>query len=112
MTMSAGATTAAVRLIMSGKAWPIMPPPAATSTRKNVPSTSENSRRHSWRGSLKSVMRVNDFLLVAGQGAQGARRGWFLFSGHIGITLSGTGVASIAVWSGAMCSGSSPTRDG
>ena len=57
MTISAGATTAAARLIVSGKAWPIMPPPAATSTRKKVPSTSENRRRHSWRGSLKLVMR-------------------------------------------------------
>ena len=57
MTISAGAVTAAVRLIMLGKAWPIMPPPAATSTRKNVPSNSENRRRHSCRGSLKSVMR-------------------------------------------------------
>ena len=57
MTINAGATTAAVRLIMPGKAWPIMPPPAATSTRKNVPSSSEKRRRHSWRGSLKSAMR-------------------------------------------------------
>src|SRR5690348_9091289 len=39
------------------KAWPIMPPPAAASTRKKVPSSSVNSRRHSCRGSLKSVMR-------------------------------------------------------
>ena len=53
-TISPGATTAAVRLIVFGKAWPIMPPPAATSTRKNVPSSSENRRRHSWCGSWKS----------------------------------------------------------
>ena len=47
MTMSAGATTAADRLIVSGKAWPIIPPPAATKTRKKVPRSSEKSRRHS-----------------------------------------------------------------
>ena len=61
MTISAGAATAAVRLIAPGKAWPIIPPPAATSTRKKVPSSSENSRRHSWRGSWKSVMRSMTF---------------------------------------------------
>ena len=54
ITISPGATTAAVRLIVSGNACPIIPPPAATSTRKNVPSNSEKSRRHSWLGSLKS----------------------------------------------------------
>ena len=37
MTISPGATTAAVRLIVFGNAWPIIPPPAATSTSKNVP---------------------------------------------------------------------------
>ena len=41
------AVTAAWRLIVFGKAWLIIPPPAATSTRKNVPRTSENNRRHS-----------------------------------------------------------------
>ena len=40
--------------MVSGKAWPIIPPPAATSTRKKVPSNSENSRRHSWDVSWKS----------------------------------------------------------
>ena len=54
MTIRAGATTAAVRLITPGKACPIIPPPAATRTKKNVPSTSEKRRRHSCRGSLKS----------------------------------------------------------
>ena len=52
MTMSPGATTAAARLI-----WPLpcrMPPPAATSTSRNVPSSSENSLRHSRRGSSNS----------------------------------------------------------
>ena len=47
MTMRAGAVTAAVRLIVFGKAAPIMPPPAATSTSRNVPYSSETSRRHS-----------------------------------------------------------------
>ncbi len=47
MTMSAGATTAADRLIELGKAAFIMPAPAATNTRKNVPSSSEKRRRHS-----------------------------------------------------------------
>ena len=42
ITMSPGATTAACRLIVSGKAWLIIPPPAATRTRKNVPNSSEN----------------------------------------------------------------------
>ncbi len=54
ITINPGATTAAVRLIVFGKAWPIMPPPAATSTRKNVPRSSENRRRHSCLGSWKS----------------------------------------------------------
>ena len=54
ITISPGATTAAVRLIVFGKACPIMPPPAATSTRKNVPRNSENRRRHSCLGSRKS----------------------------------------------------------
>ena len=57
MTMRPGATTAADRLIAPGNAWLIIPPPAATITSRNVPSSSEKSRRHSWRGSLKSVMR-------------------------------------------------------
>ena len=54
ITMSPGATTAAVRLMVPGNACPIIPPPAATSTRKNVPSSSEKSRRHSCDGSWKS----------------------------------------------------------
>ena len=53
-TINPGATTAAVRLMVSGNAAPIIPPPAATSTRKNVPINSEKSRRHSCFGSLKS----------------------------------------------------------
>ena len=54
ITISPGADTAAERAIVFGNAWPIMPPPAATSTRKNVPSSSENRRRHSCFGLLKS----------------------------------------------------------
>ena len=37
ITISPGATTAADRVIVSGKAWLIIPPPAATSTSRNVP---------------------------------------------------------------------------
>ena len=58
MTMRPGATTAATRPIELSKAAPIIPPPAATSTRKKVPTSSETSRRHSWRGSWKSMTRV------------------------------------------------------
>ena len=57
MTMSPGATTAAARLI-----WPSptrIPPPAATSTKKNVPSSSEKSRRHSRFGSSHSSREPN-----------------------------------------------------
>jgi len=52
VTISPGATTAAARLICPF-AW-MSPPPAATSTSAKVPSSSENSRRHSWLGSSKS----------------------------------------------------------
>src|SRR6185437_14560303 len=62
-TISAGAVTAAVREIVFGNACPIIPPPAATSTRKKVPSSSENSRRHSCDVSWKSSM---DCAIVAG----------------------------------------------
>ena len=37
ITIRPGATTAAVRVIVFGNAWPIIPPPAATITRKKVP---------------------------------------------------------------------------
>ena len=57
-TIRPGATTAAERLIVPGKAWLIIPPPAATSTSMNVPRSSENNRRHSWVGSLKSSIRA------------------------------------------------------
>ncbi len=65
-TMSAGAITAAARLMVSGNARPIIPPPAAARTRKKVPSNSEKSRRHSWLGSLKSsiVLRVRSSMTV------------------------------------------------
>ena len=52
-TINPGAVTAAVREIVSGNAWLIIPPPAATSTRKKVPNASENRRRHSCFGSWK-----------------------------------------------------------
>ena len=57
ITIRPGATTAAARLIC-----PLpcsIPPPAATSTSANVPSSSENSRRHSRRGSSKSWRSPN-----------------------------------------------------
>ena len=57
ITISPGATTAAGRLI-----WPLpcrIPPPAATSTRKNVPSSSENNRRYSSLGSSNCVREPN-----------------------------------------------------
>jgi len=48
-TINPRATTAAARLICP-LAWRI-PPPAATSTSMNVPSSSENNRRYSSLGS-------------------------------------------------------------
>ena len=39
ITIRPGAVTAAARLMVFGKAWLIIPPPAATSTRKNVPNS-------------------------------------------------------------------------
>ncbi len=54
ITIKPGATTAAWRLIVPGNAWLIMPPPAATNTRKNVPRSSETRRRHSCDESWKS----------------------------------------------------------
>ena len=70
MTISPGATTAAWRLIMPGKAWLIMPAPAATRTKKNVPSSSEDRRRHlTWI--VEVVDALDDALLVAGQHAFG-----------------------------------------
>ena len=56
-TISPGATTAAARLIC-----PLAcrsPPPAATSTSMNVPSSSENSLRYSSLGSSNSVRDPN-----------------------------------------------------
>ena len=57
ITIRPGATTAAARLI-----WPSpwrIPPPAATSTSMNVPSISENSLRHSKRGSSNCALDPN-----------------------------------------------------
>ena len=53
-TIYPGATTAAARPTEPGMAVPIVGPPAATSTRKKVPSSPANNRRHSGDGSLKS----------------------------------------------------------
>src|ERR1700691_699523 len=62
ITISAGATTSAG----PGMTWPpnlalTIPPPAATRTRKNVPSNSEKTRRHSYRLSQKSKRRAKAF---------------------------------------------------
>ena len=53
-TISRTAAVVAPGLMVPGNAWLIMPPPAATRTRKNVPSNSENRRRHSCDESWKS----------------------------------------------------------
>ena len=57
ITIRPGATTAAARLIcpLACKS----PPPAAASTSAKVPSSSENSRRHSRRVSSKSARSPN-----------------------------------------------------
>jgi hypothetical protein len=61
-TISAGATT----LAPYGTALPpkralTMPPPTATRTRKKVPSSSENSRRPSYRSFQKSNSPATEF---------------------------------------------------
>ena len=57
VTIRPGATTAAARLICPFAC--SSPPPAAASTSAKVPSNSENSRRHSRRGSSKSARSPN-----------------------------------------------------
>jgi hypothetical protein len=57
MTISAGATTAAVSVTVFGYFEPTMGAPAATRTRKKVPTVSETRRRHSCFGSWKSEIR-------------------------------------------------------
>ena len=55
ITIRPGAVTAAVRL-MAPFDWALTTaPPAPTSTRKKVPRSSLNRRRHSWLGSSKSA---------------------------------------------------------
>ncbi len=61
-TMRPGATTRA----SAGTTCPpnlafTIPPPAATSTRRNVPSSSEKTRRHSYWLSQKSNRRAKEF---------------------------------------------------
>ena len=75
ITIRAGATTRA----LYGTAWPpnralTMPPPTATSTRKKVPRTSANRRRHSYRSSQKSVARAIEFGCPRVRRATAARR--------------------------------------
>ena len=60
ITISPGATTAAVRVIVSGNACPIMPPPAATRTRKNVPKQLREQPAPLLAGILEVLQRVND----------------------------------------------------
>ena len=60
ITIRPGATTAAARLICPFACK--IPPPAATRTSAKVPSNSENSRRHSRRGSSKSFRSPNSRL--------------------------------------------------
>jgi hypothetical protein len=55
MTISPGELTAAARLTLPANAWPTIPAPAATSTRKKVPSSSAKSRRPSRLGLSKSA---------------------------------------------------------
>ena len=57
VTIRPGATTAAARLICPFAC--SSPPPAAARTSAKVPSNSENSRRHSRRGSSKSARSPN-----------------------------------------------------
>ena len=57
ITIRPGATTAAARLICPFACK--IPPPAATRTSAKVPSSSENSRRHSRRGLSKSSRSPN-----------------------------------------------------
>ena len=57
ITIRPGATTAAARLICPFACK--SPPPAAARTSAKVPSNSENSRRHSRRGSSKSLRFPN-----------------------------------------------------
>src|SRR5262245_4737773 len=68
ITIRPGATTAAARLIVLGKARPIMPPPAATRTRKNVPSNSEKRRRHNILTLAASAHRRHRCWLLASVG--------------------------------------------
>jgi len=55
ITINPGATTAALLDTEPGTMWFIMGPPAATRTKKKVPSNSEKSRRHSRLGFAKSA---------------------------------------------------------
>ena len=76
-TIRPGATTAADRLMVSGNAWLIIPPPAATRTSMNVPMNSENSRRHSCLGVVEVLDHRDELGLQprrADAGVGGGRR--------------------------------------
>ena len=77
ITIRPGATTAAARLICPFACK--IPPPAATRTSAKVPSNSENSRRHSLRGSSKSLRSPNSRVSmrrVRWNAAPSAARSW------------------------------------
>jgi predicted NAD-dependent protein-ADP-ribosyltransferase YbiA (DUF1768 family) len=54
MTIMPGAATFILSVIVPPLSAPTTPAPAATTTSRNVPQTSEKSRRHSWADSKKS----------------------------------------------------------
>ncbi len=91
MTVSPGAVTAAAREIGTPVLDATVPAPAAASTRRKVPSNSENSRRHSLEGSAKSVIQCWSARLakpVSGtpaDGLVGGSDGIMLASMHPGI---------------------------
>jgi hypothetical protein len=47
-----------------------------------VPGSSENSRRHLLARLVEVGDAVDEVLVIAGEWAQRARRGWVLFCGH------------------------------
>ena len=67
MTIRPGATTAAVRLMTPGNAWPIMPPPAATTTSRNVPYNSREQAPPFLARIIKILNPLHDALLYCSQ---------------------------------------------
>ena len=87
MTMSAGATTADTRPTEPREAASTTGAPAATNTRKKVPTTSANRRRHSYRRSKKS----------RAQGGVGGPTSSLAFAGLVWIStvVAGSGAATV-----------------